>query len=111
MLKKKERLTRSEFTKFFKTGSRTHSPHLSLIYSPGIELHGAVVVSKKVAKQAHERNTLRRRVYGQLYSKLKGNYTGVYIVLLKPPFASLTKNEQIESVQKLLSRITMSRTT
>lgn len=111
MLKKTDRLSRTEFGHFFKTGQRFHSPTFSILYTPHKELHASVVVSKKVAKRANLRNELRRRVYGQLYIKLKGIHTGVFIVLLKPAFAALTKNEQKESVQKMLTRITMSPTT
>lgn len=111
MLKKTERLSRIEFSHFFKTGQRFHSPTFSILYTPHDQLHASVVVSKKVAKRANVRNTLRRRVYGQLYTKLKGAHSGVFIVLIKPPFAALTKNQQRESVQNLLSRITMSPTT
>lgn len=111
MLKKSERLSRTEFSHFFKVGKRFHTPSLSVVYTPSEQLHASVVVSKKVAKRANVRNTLRRRVYGQLYTKLKGTHTGVFIVLVKPPFLLLSKSEQRESVQKMLTRITMSPTT
>lgn len=111
MLQKSQRLTRTEFSHFFKIGQRSHSPSLTLLYTPHKEFHGAVVVSKKVAKRANVRNELRRRIYGQLYTKVKESPAGVFIVIVKPPFALLSKNEQKESVQKLLTRITMSSTT
>lgn len=110
MLRKAERLTRAEFTEFFKRGQRSNSPHLQLIYTPYKSLHGSVVVSKKVAKKAHDRNALRRRVYDQVRRELHGKCTGVFILLLRPSFASLSKIEQRESVQKMLARITMSST-
>lgn len=108
MFKKTERLSRSEFATFFKSGERYNSPFLTLVYTNHKRLHCSVVVSKKVAKKAHDRNKLRRRVYGKLHNKLKSSTTGVFIVLLKPSFATLTKQEQTEEVQKILSRITMS---
>ncbi len=71
MLAKKHRLTRAEFSKYFKTGKRTNSPIGTLIVSPNKSFHGAVVVGKKVSKKAVGRNVLRRRAYAQLYSKFK----------------------------------------
>ena len=110
MFKKAERLSRSEFERYFKSGKRYTTPNLTLIHTPHPQLHVGVVVSKKVDKKAHERNQLRRRVYGKLYRALKPTKTGVFIMLLKPPFKSLAKNEQTQEVQKILNRITMSTT-
>jgi ribonuclease P protein component len=109
MFKKSERLSRVQFDSFFKSGRRINSNHLTLSYHVFPQRHIAVVVGKKVAKKAHERNALRRRVYGVSYRELqKGEQKGVFIVLTKPTFASLTKKQQQEEVQKLLSRITLS---
>lgn len=109
MFKKSERLSRAQFDGFFKSGRRINSNDLALSYHAYPQRHVAVVVGKKVAKKAHERNELRRRVYGVLYRELqKEDQKGVFIVLTKPAFASLTKKLQREEVQKLLSRITLS---
>lgn len=105
MLAKKDRLSRPEFTRFFASGVRHHSEVLTVIYSPDKRLRGAVVVSKKVAKKAHERNTIRRRLYAALerLGKEKG-LSGVFIVVTKPPIARLTRLMQHASVESLLSR-------
>lgn len=108
MFNKQQRLTRPEFDEFFKTGKRHHSDVLTLIHTIHPNTHIAVVVGKKVAKKSHDRNTLRRRVYGVVYRELKNNpQTGVFIFLTKPSFASLTKKQQREAVQNLLKRITL----
>lgn len=109
MFKQAERLSRPQFTEFFRTGARQHGKYLSLIYTPYPTRHVAVVVGKKVSKKAHERNRLRRRVYGQLYRLLKKETkNGVYILVVKPPFLTLTKQDQLTEVQNLVNRVTMS---
>lgn len=108
MFKNSERLSRGGFDTYFKTGKRIQGPHLTLIYQAAKQRHVSVVVGKKVFKKAHDRNQLRRRVYGVLYRTLtQNNQTGVFIVLTKPSITSLTKKAQIDAVQKLLSRITL----
>lgn len=105
MLAKKDRLSRPEFTRYFTSGVRHHSEVLTAIYSPGKGLRGAVVVSKKVAKKAHERNTVRRRLYAALerLGKEEG-LSGVFILVAKPPIARATRLEQQGAVVTLLSR-------
>lgn len=105
MLKKSERVARSDFGSFFKKGKRLHGDHLMATVAPYPTFHGAVVVSKKVSKHAVDRNTFRRRVYAQLYTLKKKNFTGVIIVTLKPSFASLTKAEAKIAVESLIVRI------
>lgn len=108
MFNKQARLNRTQFDHFFKIGKRVHTPELTLIYAPHEQTHAAVVVGKKVARKAHDRNLLRRRVYGALYRTLQNTKeTGVYILLTKPSFKALTKKEQIEKVQNLLNRISI----
>lgn len=105
MLAKQNRLSREEFTKYFKTGKRTNSPEATLIVSKCDHFHGAVVVSKKVSKRAVKRNTLRRRVYSQLYSLYKKKKTGVYIVILKPKFINLTRLKQHQTIKELIELV------
>lgn len=81
MLPQEERLTREQFDQVFKHGIRVHSPSMLFVYAPGDMRHGAVVVSKKVAKSAVVRNRLRRQVYAAL--RTVGPALGTSIVLLK----------------------------
>lgn len=105
MLAKNDRLSRPEFTRYFSSGTRQHSDVLTAIYSPDKRLRGAVVVSKKVAKKAHERNTIRRRLYAALerLGKEQG-LVGVFILVAKPPLAHLSRPLQHTNVATLLSR-------
>lgn len=85
MLKKRERLTKALFSRFFKEGHRIHGTYVSLVFSPHPSFHGAAVVGKKVEKSAVARNRLRRQIYGALYNLRRTDaLTGVYILLAKP---------------------------
>ena len=106
MLKKKERLTKREFDRFFSSGKRVHSPVLQLIYTPHESFHGAVVVGKKVHKRAVDRNKLRRRLYSVLYryQKTEGR-SGVFICIAKPPAKEMTFTELKNEMETLLGRV------
>ena len=92
MIKKQHRLSRAQFSEYFKTGKRFHFEHLTLVYSPAPIFMSAVVVSKKVAKGAVRRNTLKRRIYARLAQFQKEtHFSGVIIVITKPSFNSLSR--------------------
>ena len=84
MLKKKERLNREAFNRFFAAGTRLHSPFLQIVYTPHEELHASVVVPKKIERLAVRRNKIRRRIYDILRRTLHGRRGGIYIVIVKP---------------------------
>lgn len=103
MLKKKERLTKKEFDRFFASGARKHGQLFTLIFNADPNFHGAVVVGKKVYKRAVDRNQLRRRLYNILYRQSRDQgLRGVYIILAKPAavFASFT--ELKSNVEKII---------
>ena len=104
MLKKTNRLPRADFAPYLKGGKRHHSDCATLIWQPHTTFHGSVVVSKKVSKLAVTRNTIRRRVYAQLYGLRAEHKTGVWIVLIKPPYALLTKQSARTQMQLLIER-------
>jgi ribonuclease P protein component len=94
MLAKNERLNRADFSKYFASGRRTHGKYLTTIHTPLPGFVGSVVVSKKVAKKAHDRNRIRRRLYSILREfKDKENFSGVYILVTKPAIMTLSKKE------------------
>lgn len=108
MLKKNERLSRSQFNVSFKGGRRCHSPLLTLIHSPSLNhsFHGAVVVSKKVYKSAVKRNRLRRRLYSVLYNtKVSTQVEGTFIVIVKPSSATAPYREIKEELVSLLKKL------
>lgn len=108
MLKKAQRVSRADFATFFKKGKRFHSEHLTVVFTPSSTFHASVVVSKKVSKSAVTRNTFRRRVYAKLSGYSVKNQTGVFIVVLKPSFATLTRKEASEEFSRLIVKIVKS---
>ncbi|HEU4677392.1 MAG TPA: ribonuclease P protein component [Candidatus Paceibacterota bacterium] len=86
MLPKKERLSREDFSRFFSSGKRRNSPALGLVYTPYPSLHVSVVVPKKVARRAVDRNVMRRRIYDIVRRhRDEVGATGVFIFLAKAP--------------------------
>lgn len=105
MLPKKERLKRQEFSRFFSVGTRINSPSLQLIYSPYPSLHASVVVSKKVAKGAVQRNRLRRRIYDMVRRyRSEEEASGVYIFIVKPAALNKTFSDLQNEVKASMER-------
>lgn len=96
MLPQKNRISRNDFPTGSRQGSRVFSPLFSgVIYPSKTGTRVAVVVSKKTAKTAVARNTLRRRFYATLAPYLKSFSQESLIVLYpkieakKSPFSML----------------------
>ena len=104
MLKKAQRLSRTDFATYFKAGKRLHADCATLIFHSHPTFHGSVVVSKKVSKLAVTRNTIRRRVYTQLYKLPLERKNGVFIVVIKPTYSLLTKQSARTQMQLLIER-------
>jgi ribonuclease P protein component len=107
MLKKSERVSRKEFMAHYHQGKKLHSTNLSVAISPTPTFHGSVVVSKKVAKLAVERNSMRRRIYGEL-RQLRVVRPATYIVMVRPEYVKLTKREAKAELESLIGRIVKS---
>lgn len=105
MLPKEKRLTTNGFNRFFGVGRRYHSEHFTLMHVPFPVTKAAVVVGKKVAKKAVERNRMRRRVYTVLGTLLADCGSGVYIVLVKKPLSERTHEELQAELAALFGRI------
>jgi ribonuclease P protein component len=107
MLPKSSRLSRAEFpTVFSRPDKRQHFSEYSMYYSPAATFKASVVVGKKVAKLAVNRNRLRREVYTGLQHSLlsQSNLTGSYIFIFKPSFAKMTKAERQAVIAQLLAQ-------
>ncbi len=100
MLKKALRISKSEFTNYFKIGQRRNSEYFTIVYYPNATFKVAVVVGKKVFKNAVDRNKLRRQVYTVLTEEQK-NLTGVYLILVKPTINKKTKSEKRQILNEL----------
>jgi len=109
MLKKANRLSRTQFSEYFRSGKRHHFEHLTIIYSPAPTLRCAVVIGKKVAKGAVRRNTLKRRVFARLSQTQKEFASnGVFIIILKPSFNSLSRAAADEFFHKSIAGLLQS---
>ncbi len=107
MLPKKERLTRTEFDRFFSIGRRVHSPSFQVVYAPHASFHASVVVSKKNARLAVERNKIRRRVYDIVrHCKSSEDMSGIFIFLTKPAIRSVPHTSLKEEICIEMKKIT-----
>lgn len=85
MLPKKERLTRTEFNRFFAMGRRFSTPVAQIVYVPHERLHVSVVVSKKVEKRAVRRNKIRRQIYAIVRNyRAEEAVCGVFVIITRP---------------------------
>ena len=110
MVKKKERLNRETFNRFFSVGKRYHSPSLTLVHHPHDSFHASVVISKKVFKKASLRNRLRRRIYGVLeYEHRVSGLDGVFIVVVKKEAGSMPYHKVSSELKKIIGRIRIKR--
>lgn len=102
MLSRKNRISTTEFPSFKDKGIRFVSALFSgTFYSSTQGVRISVVVSKKTAKSAVERNRLRRRVYAAIEPYLKRFTQGALVVIypkieaIRSPLPLL--QEEIES--------------
>lgn len=92
MLKKAVRLNHALFTTCYKQGRKTHGDYTTVVHCPSEEFKVAVVVGKKVAKKAVDRNSIKRRVY-EIVRSFKTNQKGIFIFIIKPKITSLSKKQ------------------
>ena len=106
MFKKAQRLNKSEFSEFFKSGRKHNFPEATIITTPHPTWKVSVVVGKKVAKSAVRRNTIRRRINAQL-RKLTDSIeeAKVLIVVVKPRYNSLTKKAADEFMTASIAQV------
>ncbi len=92
MLAKSQRIPRLLFSAVFAKGKRVHGTNTTLIIAPSPAFVCSVVVSKKVAKKAHDRNRIKRRLYALVKELTKDNPPALALIIMtKPPIASLTR--------------------
>lgn len=105
MLAKSQRLSRAQFSTFFKSGKRRHCDTASAVFTPHPTFHASVVVSKKVAKKSVDRNRIRRQIYAQLYSLKRQAHTGVFIILVKPGFMTVSRKVALLQTKTLIEAL------
>ncbi|PIT90855.1 ribonuclease P protein component [Candidatus Kaiserbacteria bacterium CG10_big_fil_rev_8_21_14_0_10_49_17] len=106
MFQKKTRLSRADIHSLITSGRAVNSQHFSARFNTSSKPSKcAVVVSKKVASKAVERNTLKRRMRASLLTALNG-LSGCNIVLFARKGAnSLSFSELQEEVAALIGNI------
>jgi ribonuclease P protein component len=110
MLAKTNRLSRALFADYFSRGKRLHSEHFTIVYSPAEVFKVSVVVSKKVAKKAHDRNRLKRQVYGYIAVLSKEQpLCGVFMVFPKPTLVKLAASPRQKAIVSELPRLLITR--
>ncbi len=105
MVKKKQKLSRRDFTSLLQQGKRIHSTSLSLTYLPAKETKLGVVVSKKIANKAVLRNKFRRRIFSILGKNLTLIENIHIAVFTKPTCTSLSYQDLQEELEVLLRKI------
>lgn len=106
-----QRLRRDEFAAVFASGARFHHRYCTVLYRPQASLQVAVVVGKKVARKAVDRNRLRRRVYALVrrFGDARPNVlSGGFIVILKPAAMAATPQELHVAITEMFAQITNS---
>ncbi len=105
MLPKRQRLKRASFAEVSRGGKRLFSPYFSVVFKKNQENKScdfAVVISKKVAKNATTRNLIRRRMYhilSELDRSFDNKMDNVFSIIfylkdekvVKEPFSVLKK--------------------
>ncbi|MBX4198832.1 ribonuclease P protein component [Candidatus Parcubacteria bacterium] len=107
MLSRGNRIPRRLFSPILSSRSFKNSLHFTLrigessVNVPRI----AVSVSKKVAKGAVERNTLRRRVYAVLKDEIRGLKAGLYLFVAKRGASGMKGEALKKEVLELLNSV------
>ncbi|HXK40463.1 MAG TPA: ribonuclease P protein component [Candidatus Paceibacterota bacterium] len=103
MLPKRRRLTRHNFPSRSRTGSVFHTKHLTLRVTPS-SVSGfrvSVVVSKKTARRAVDRNLVKRRVYDSV-ARSPESPSASYVFFAKAGASVIPFRELNEEVGELL---------
>ena len=109
MLPKKQRVTKKLFDQVYTLGKSFHAPHLfmKVLKTGKTEQNKAsVVVSKKVAKKAHDRNTIKRRTLSLLNPYIKAKKNGLQvIVFMKKGADSITFQDLKKEIDEVWKKI------
>lgn len=103
MFKKQYKLNTSVFKEVFNFGKTVKTQHFLIKKKENNLEHSrfAVVVSKKVAKKAVERNHLRRRTYFALKEAYKQFPNADYVFILNSSAKDIQYKELVKSLQEI----------
>lgn len=108
MLSKDTRVTTSRFKEIFDTGKTRRSGDFLIKFLPNTDrtTRAGVVVSKKVAKTAVERNKIKRTIYRLLQENKEALPYLDYIIFVQKTFLAKDAASRKESCQALLTELT-----
>lgn len=100
MLSKQARLRAAEVREIIKSGKSLRSslaPHISLKYIKNTTFRAAIVVSKSIARNAVERNRIRRAAYQALKDVAPVQHVRVVLFVQKLPATPLLTHLRSEA--------------
>ncbi|MFO0718600.1 MAG: ribonuclease P protein component [Candidatus Paceibacterota bacterium] len=105
MLPKNKRISKDSFKSILLKGTLYHSENCTLRILPSEKEGFAVLISKKVAKSAVDRNRMRRRVYSVVRDLLPNiKTTSKNLISLKTGAKKLSFDLQKEEITKLFKK-------
>ena len=104
MFKRKQRLSRKDFENILKKGTRVQNEYLSLLHEDETETKVGVVVSKKNANKATQRNKLRRIIFSVLKDNERYLNKKHVAVFLKKNSSKMTFSEIERELTTLLKK-------
>lgn len=108
MLPKKNRLNSLFFKDLFRKGTTTEYPHFSLrfVLEKTEDFHCGVIISKKVASKAVERNLLKRRFLSLIQENNNLLVSkGYYVFYLKKEIITISRQDLSKEIQQALSKL------
>ena len=108
MLKRKQRVTSEVFSRVLKKGKTCHSDNFTLRFISGTSGRAAVIVSKKIAKTAVSRNTIKRKVRSALVPLIP-NKSLTILVYTKKGAAKLSVQKMGREFEVCLKTIDVTR--
>lgn len=109
MLSRRERVTTSQFNEAIASRNVVSTPFATLRVLSYEGTRCAIVVSKKVAKSAVNRNRIRRQV-AHIIKKLDIP-SGITLIFIKPAYLGADRQAIIQSFTQVFAEIARSKTT
>lgn len=97
MLPKQYSFVLRKESSFFSKARRSFSPHFTYFFSPSKSRNSQVVVivGKKTAAKATQRNKLKRQLYNSLYEIIKPEIKNAFKLVLVPKQKAVTQKKEV----------------
>ena len=102
MLPRKNKITRAEFDKVFKSGRTYNSPLFTarIAYINNTNAKFSCVVSKKVSKGSPNRHTIKRRVYSAIQKYILKLQPGTNCIIIMRPSLNIPTFDALDDSLK-----------